>query len=83
MHYLHLLDIDPRPRVKWNFNPPETWAARHSVRAVKTEELKEVLWVPVSSFRNGVSEFTMYIQSIWAKDLKDFEKARPAWLLYP
>nr|HDN00250.1 DUF1343 domain-containing protein [Deltaproteobacteria bacterium] len=25
----------------------------------------------------------MDIESIWAKDLKDFEKARPAWLLYP
>ena len=24
----------------------------------------------------------MDIQSIWAKDLKDFEKARPTWLLY-
>ncbi|NOR05574.1 MAG: DUF1343 domain-containing protein [Deltaproteobacteria bacterium] len=25
----------------------------------------------------------MDIQSIWARDLKDFEKTRPAWLLYP
>jgi len=24
----------------------------------------------------------MDIQSIWTKDLEDFEKARPAWLLY-
>ncbi|MBW1931949.1 MAG: DUF1343 domain-containing protein, partial [Deltaproteobacteria bacterium] len=23
------------------------------------------------------------IQSVWAKDLKDFEKDRPTWLLYP
>ena len=38
----HLLDIDPGPRVEWDFNPPETCAARHTVRAVKTEELKEV-----------------------------------------
>ncbi|RKX60968.1 MAG: DUF1343 domain-containing protein [Thermodesulfobacteriota bacterium] len=25
----------------------------------------------------------MDIQSVWARDLKDFEQARPAWLLYP
>jgi hypothetical protein len=37
-----LLDIDPGPRIEWDFNPPETCAARHTVRAVKTEELKEV-----------------------------------------
>jgi len=40
--YPHLLDIDPGPRIEWDFNPPETYAARHTVRAVKTEELKEV-----------------------------------------
>jgi hypothetical protein len=38
----HLLDIDPGPQVEWDFNPPETYAARHTVRAAKTEELKEV-----------------------------------------
>ncbi len=37
-----LLDIDPGFRIEWDFNPPETCAARHTVRAVKTEELKEV-----------------------------------------
>jgi len=28
------------------YNPPETYAARHTVRAVKTEELKEVQKCP-------------------------------------
>ena len=28
-----LLDIDPGPRVEWDFNPPETCAARHTLRA--------------------------------------------------
>ncbi len=23
-HYPHLLDIDPKPRIEWDFNPPET-----------------------------------------------------------
>ena len=41
-HYPHLLDIDPGPQVEWDFNPPETYAARHTVRAAKTEELKKV-----------------------------------------
>ena len=41
-HYPHLLDIDPGSRIEWDFNPPETCAARHTVRAAKTEELKEV-----------------------------------------
>ena len=27
-----LLDIDPGPRVEWDFNPPETCAARHTIR---------------------------------------------------
>jgi len=26
-----LLDIDPGPRVEWDFNPPETCAARHTL----------------------------------------------------
>ena len=26
------LDIDPGPRVEWDFNPPETCAARHTIR---------------------------------------------------
>ena len=37
-----LVDIDPGPRVEWDFNPHETCAARHTVRAAETEELKEV-----------------------------------------
>jgi hypothetical protein len=53
-HYPHLLDIDTGPRVEWDFNPPETWAARHTVQAAKAEELKEVIKVPINSFRNGV-----------------------------
>jgi hypothetical protein len=41
-HYPYLLDIDQGPLVEWDFNPPETYAARYTVRAVKTEELEEV-----------------------------------------
>ena len=56
------LDINPGPRVEWDFNPPETCAARHTVRAVKTEELKQKgSKVPISSFRNGVvHKFLIY-----------------------
>jgi hypothetical protein len=44
MHYPHLLEYRPgaSARVEWDFNPPETCAARHTVRAANTEELKEV-----------------------------------------
>ena len=28
-----MLDIDPGPRAEWDFNPPETPAARHTLRA--------------------------------------------------
>jgi hypothetical protein len=35
------LDIDPKPRIEWDFNPPEMCAARHTVRAAKIEELKK------------------------------------------
>ena len=31
-----LLDIDPGPRVEWNFNPPETCAARHTLLSAPT-----------------------------------------------
>jgi hypothetical protein len=41
-HYPHLLDINRGPWVEWDFNPPEACAARHTLRAAKTEELKEV-----------------------------------------
>jgi hypothetical protein len=53
-HYPHLLDIDPKPRIEWDFNPPEMCAARHTVRAAKIEELKKNSKVPIISFRNCV-----------------------------
>lgn len=31
-----LLDIDPGPRVEWDFNPPETCAARHTLSSAPT-----------------------------------------------
>jgi hypothetical protein len=41
-------DIDPGPRVEWDFNPPETPAARHTLRVVPPLCLASVrsrLWV--------------------------------------
>ena len=39
-HYPHLLDIDPWPRAERDFNPPETRAARHALRAIPPLRLR-------------------------------------------
>ena len=42
-HYPHVLDIDPGPRVEWDFNPPKTCAARHTIRNDPSPCLASVL----------------------------------------
>ena len=52
-----LLDIDPGPRVEWDLNPPETCAARHTIRVAPPPWPASVLaplWVFHLSFSLGI-----------------------------
>jgi len=42
-----LLNIDPGPRVEWDFNPPETCAARHTLRTPPTPGTAQCDFVPL------------------------------------
>lgn len=64
---------------------PKDFAWKDPPYEYEFERLPADLIIGDKRVRKSVNAGTdpMDIQSIWAEDLKDFEKARPAWLLYP
>jgi hypothetical protein len=57
--YPHLLNIDSGPRVEWDFNPPETCAARHTLQAAPPLCLASVL----SSLWGLHLDFSLHIET--------------------